>query len=172
MKEPKSRAEQTNGSKTGQAHKVVVRYENHTVRGLVDAVELGSIEELMCNGQSHLNSIRVRRLDTDTVEDVPTKDAKAVFFVKTFDGDERHRPLHFHENAPITPGLWVRVHFYDNEMIEGIISNSGDFVLSEGFFLMPTDPNGNNRLVYVQKKGLRDFHVLGIRNLPKNLMAR
>ncbi|HEX7159535.1 MAG TPA: hypothetical protein VF214_11005 [Edaphobacter sp.] len=172
MKEPKPRTEQANGSRTGQAHKVIVRYENHTVRGLADAGELGSLEELMRNSQSHLDSIRLRRLDTDTVEELPTKDAKAVFFVKTFDGDERHRPLHFHTDAPITPGLWVRVHFYDNEMIEGIISNSGDFVLSEGFFLMPTDPNGNNRLVYVQKKGLKDFHVLGIRNLPKNLMAR
>ena len=122
--------------------------------------------------QGHLESIRLRRLDTGVVEDVPTKNAKAVFFVKTFDGDERHRPLHFHTNAPIIPGLWVRVHFYDDEMIEGIISNSGDFVLADGFFLLPTDPNGNNRLVYVQKKGLKDFHILGIRDLPKYLMAR
>jgi hypothetical protein len=32
---------------------------------------------------------------------------------------------------------------------------------------MPTDPNGNNKLVYVLKGGLKDFHVLGIRNYPK-----
>jgi hypothetical protein len=67
------------------------------------------------------------------------------------------------------PGLWVRVHFHDNEMIEGIISNSRDFVLENGFFLMPTDPNGNNKLVYVLKSGLQDFHILGIRNVPKSL---
>jgi len=152
---------------------VIIRYEDHTVRGLADASELGSIEELLRNGHpSPLDSIRLRRLDTDRVEDVPTKSAKAVFFVKTFDGDGSHRALHFHENAPIIPGLWVRVCFYDNEMIEGIISNTRDFVLEEGFFLMPTDPNGNNRLVYVQKRGLKDFHVLGIRNLPKNLLSQ
>jgi hypothetical protein len=97
------------------------------------------------------------------VQDVPTKDAKAVFFVKTFDGDLRHRALHFHEHAPIVPGLWVRVYFYDGEMIEGIISNTRDFVLEKGFFLRPTDPNGNNKLVYVLKGGLKDFHVLGMR---------
>jgi hypothetical protein len=103
------------------------------------------------------------------MEDVSTKDAKAVFFVKTFDGDLRHRALHFHEHAPTVPGLWVRVYFYDGEMIEGIISNTKDFVLETGFFLRPTDPNGNNRLVYVLKAGLKDFHVLGMRNFSKNL---
>ena len=140
---------------------------------MAEVSDLGSIEELLRNGpQCPFDSIRLKRVDTDVVEDVPTKEAKAVFFVKTFNGDESHRALHFHENAPITPGLWVRVYFYDNEMIEGIISNTRDFVLEEGFFLMPTDPNGNNRLVYVQKRGLKDFHVLGIRNLPKNLLTR
>lgn len=153
------------------AHKVIIRFEDHTLRGTAEVSELGSIEELLRNDQKNpLNSIRLTMLDSDTIEDVPTKDAKAVFFVKTFDGDESHKALHFHENAPITPGLWVRVYFYDNEMIEGLISNTRDFVLEEGFFLMPTDPNGNNRLVYVLKRGLKDFHVLGIRNFPKTLI--
>ncbi len=68
------------------------------------------------------------------MEEVPTKDAKAVFFVKTFDGDLRHRALHFHEHAPIVPGLWVRVYFYDNEMIEGIISNTRRFCAGAWLF--------------------------------------
>jgi hypothetical protein len=109
----------------------------------------------------------LRLLDSGAVEDVPTKDAKAVFFVKTFDGDLRHRALHFHEHAPIVQGLWVRVYFYDGEMIEGIISNTRDFVLESGFFLMPTDPNGNNKLVYVLKGGLKDFHR---ENVPKRMV--
>lgn len=149
---------------------MVIRYENHAVRGFVEAGELGSVEELLRNDIQHpLDSIRLRLLDSEEIEDVPTKDAKAVFFVKTFDGDLRHRALHFHEHAPIVPGLWVRVYFYDNEMIEGLISNTKDFVLEKGFFLMPTDPNGNNKLVYVLKGGLKDFHVLGMRNQPKFL---
>lgn len=163
-----------NGSKANgeasDAHRVVIRYENHAVRGFVEAGELGSVEELLRNDIQHpLDSIRLRLLDSEEIEDVPTKDAKAVFFVKTFDGDLRHRALHFHEHAPIVPGLWVRVYFYDNEMIEGLISNTKDFVLEKGFFLMPTDPNGNNKLVYVLKGGLKDFHVLGMRNQPKFL---
>jgi hypothetical protein len=62
----------------------------------------------------------------------------------------------------------VRVYFYDGEMIEGIISNTRDFVLESGFFLRPTDPNGNNTLVYVLKGGLKDFHVLGMRNVTRS----
>lgn len=151
-------------------HRVVVRLEDSTVRGTIPINELGSIEQLLRNEpQAPLSTITLDLIDTGERKEIPTSDAKAVFFVKTFDGDVRHKALHFHENAPIVPGLWVRVYFYDGEMIEGIISNTSDFVLSEGFFLIPTDPNGNNRLAYVNKAGLKDFHVLGMRNLPKNL---
>ena len=159
------------GAEVPGMYRVVVRYEDHAVRGLAGVDELGSIEQLLRNDpQCPFDFIRLRLPDSNTVEQVPTKDAKAVFFVKTFDGDLRHRALHFHEHAPIVPGLWVRVYFHDGEMIEGIISNTRDFVLESGFFLMPTDPNGNNRLVYVLKGGLKDFHVLGMRNFSKKLV--
>ena len=155
---------------TSDSYRVVIRYENHAVRGLAEPSELGSIDQLLRNDPVYpLDSIRLKLLDSGTVEDVSTKDAKAVFFVKTFDGDLRHRALHFHEHAPIVAGLWVRVYFHDGEMIEGIISNTRDFVLEDGFFMRPTDPNGNNRLVYILKGRLKDFHVLGMRNPPKNL---
>ena len=148
-----------------ESYRVVVRYEDHAIRGLVEPKDLGSMDQLLRNDPVYpLDSIRLRLLDSEQVEDVPTRDAKAVFFVKTFDGDLKHRALHFHEHAPTVPGLWVRVYFQDGEMIEGIISNTRDFVLEAGFFLRPTDPNGNNRLVYVLKGGLKDFHVLGMRN--------
>jgi hypothetical protein len=147
---------------------VVIRYEDHAVRGLAQIKDLGTIDQLLRNDpQSSLDSIRLHLVSSEEIVDVPTKNAKAVFFVKTFDGDLRHRALHFHEHAPIVSGLWVRVAFQDNEVIEGIIRNSGDFVLEHGFFMMPTDPNGNNQLIYVLKDRLKDFHVLGMRNHAK-----
>ncbi|HZY64204.1 MAG TPA: hypothetical protein VFE38_16930 [Edaphobacter sp.] len=157
---------------TPEMHRVVVRYEDRTVRGFADADELGTIEQLLHTSQQHpLDSIRLRLLDSEEIEELPTDSAKAIFFVKTFEGDLKHRALHFHEHAPVTQGLWVRVYFHDNEMIEGIISNTSDYVLKDGFFMMPTDPNGNNKLVYVLKGRLKDFHVLGLRNPSKNLHA-
>ena len=167
--EPRVVASKKGDKEPSDSYRVVIRYENHAVRGLAEPSELGSIDQLLRNDPVYpLDSIRLKLLDSETVEDVSTKDAKAVFFVKTFDGDLRHRALHFHEHAPIVAGLWVRVYFYDGEMIEGLISNTKDFVLESGFFLRPTDPNGNNRLVYVLKAGLKDFHILGMRNPSKN----
>ena len=110
---------------------------------MAEASELGTIEQLLRNDPvSQLDSIRLKLADTGKTKDVSTRNAKAVFFVKTFDGDLKHKALHFHENAPIVQGLWVRIAFHDGETIEGIISNSRDYVLEHGFFMMPTDPNG------------------------------
>ncbi len=146
----------------------MIRFEHHAVRGFAQAHELGSIEHLLRNAPQHpLHSIRLTSPETGEVHEVSVRDAKAIFFVRTFDGDLNHRALHFHENAPVMEGLWVRVRFHDGELIEGLISNTHDYVLGDGFFMMPTDPNGNNRLIYVMKSKLRDFNVLGIRNAPK-----
>ncbi len=74
------------------AHRIVVRYEDHAVRGFAEITDLGSVEELLHNSQQDpLESIRLRLLDSQAVEEVPTKDAKAVFFVKTFEGDLKHQ---------------------------------------------------------------------------------
>ncbi len=146
-------------------YRLVIRYEDHAVRGLAQIKDLGTMDQLLrSDSQTSFDSIRLKLVNSEEITHVPTKNAKAVFFVKTFDGDLRHRALHFHEHAPLVSGLWVRVEFQDSEVIEGIIRNSGDFVLEHGFFMMPTDPNGNNQLIYVLKDRLKDFHVLGMRN--------
>src|SRR5271170_5238868 len=89
------------------SYRIVIRYENHAVRGLAEPSELGSIEQLLRNDPVYpLDSIRLKLLDSQQVEDVSTKDAKAVFFVKNFDGNLRQLAIHFHEHAPTVPGLW------------------------------------------------------------------
>ena len=148
-----------------QRYKVVVRFVDHTVRGFVSSDQLGTVEEMVRSGpRTGMEQIRLTPVEGGGAQDVHIGDAKAIFFVTTFDGDMAHQALHFHQNAPILPGLWARVEFQDGEQIEGFISNSPDFVLREGFFMLPTDPDGNNRLIYVLKSQLRGFSVLGIRN--------
>ena len=138
------------------------------MRGFVEEKQLGSMQQLLRNEpQSSLDRLDIRPTLSSDIETISTEKAKAVFFVRTFDGDTSHRALHFHEHAPIIPGLWVRITFHDGEVIEGIINNAGDHVLDRGFFMKPTDPNGNNQLIYVLKDRLQDFHVLGMRNSPK-----
>jgi len=59
----------------------------------------------------------------------------------------------------------MRVQFLDGEVMEGIVHNSLRYLVDPGFFLLPTDPFGNNKLVYVMKNQLADHRVLGTRNL-------
>ena len=90
--EPRVVVSKKGDKELSDSYRVVIRYENHAVRGLAEPSELGSIEQLLRNDPMYpLDSIRLKLLDSDTVEDVSTKDAKAVFFVKTFDGDLRHQ---------------------------------------------------------------------------------
>jgi hypothetical protein len=67
-----------------ETYRVIIRYEKHAVRGLVEPSELGSIDQLLRNDPMYpLDTIRLKLVDSGAVEDVSTKDAKAVFFVKT-----------------------------------------------------------------------------------------
>lgn len=148
-----------------QRYKVVVRFVDHAVRGFVSSDQLGTVEEMVREGpRTGLETIRLTPADGGSAVELQVGDAKAIFFVNTFGGDMQHETLHFHQNAPILPGLWVRVEFQDGEQIEGFISNTHDYVLRGGFFILPTDPDGNNRLIYVLKSRLKGFNVLGIRN--------
>jgi len=103
------------------------------------------------------------QLSTGDKRRVDLRSAKAVFFVKTFDGRDDYTELKFFERNPQIEGLWVKIKFQDNETTEGIVHNSIPFVRDPGFFLRPPDPHSNNRVVYVMKNYLSDFRVLGIR---------
>jgi hypothetical protein len=35
--------------------------------------------------------------------------------------------------------------------------------------MSPTDPEGNNWLIYILKNRLKDFQILGLRAAPKNM---
>jgi hypothetical protein len=100
---------------------------------------------------------------TEKVIEVPKREMKALFFPREFSGNKEYSDVKFFENQPRIEGLWVRVTFYDNEMIEGIVSNFRRLLLDETFYLKPTDANSNNELVCVFKASMKDFSVLGIR---------
>lgn len=98
------------------------------------------------------------------IVDVDLEAAKAVFVVNSFEGRSDYTEIKFFQAMPSIAGLWVRVQFRDNEVTEGIVQNSLDFVNNPGFFMRPPDPQSNNRRVYVLKKSLVDFKVLGIQS--------
>jgi hypothetical protein len=156
-------ATQTPGS---QLQKVVIQFGNSVVKGYLEPHTWDSIEAVLSNAPSSPpQSFRVRPLGSDTIQEIPTADAKAVFYVNDFDGDRNHHPLQFHSPLPIVHGIWVRVEFLDGEVMEGIVHNTLRFLVDPGFFLVPSDPDSNNQLVYVMKNWLKDHRVLGVRKL-------
>jgi hypothetical protein len=142
------------------------------VKGLAGIGGLDSVEDLLRSSQSIGDSISLQMPDSQAIEHFPTKNVKAIFLVKTFEGNRLRNPVHFHNHRPISKGLWVRIGFEDGENMEGILENCAKYVLQPGFTFIPTDPTSNNRLVYVPKDRLTSFAVLGLRNPPIHPQGR
>jgi len=148
------------------SEKVVIQFGARTLKGYLESPAWNTIEELLDHAPlGSPETFRIRRLDTNAVEEISVRDIKAVFFVESFDGNSDHNQLNFHTRAPIVHGIWMRCQFLDGEVMEGIVYNSIRYLVDPGFFLLPTDPGSNNKLVYVLKSWLADHRVLGIRKL-------
>lgn len=98
---------------------------------------------------------RVSHVQVDTL--------KALFFVKSFQGDSTYNETKFFNPEPKIEGLWVHLTFEDGEATEGIIHNNIGFLNEPGFLLKPPDPLSNNQAVYVLKNALAQFSVVGVR---------
>jgi hypothetical protein len=76
---------------------------------------------------------------------------KAVFFVKTLDGDPDHEEQKDFA-LKNTPEKRVWVEFVDGEQLAGW---SSSYASGAGFFFTPTDPRSNLERAYVYKKAVR-----------------
>jgi hypothetical protein len=163
---PKENWRQMIESASSKAEKVVIQFGSRTIKGYLESPAWNTIEELLSSApQTAPEVFRVRLLDTDEVEEVSIKDIKAVFYVNSFEGNAVRNHLNFHTRAPIVHGIWMRFQFQDGEVMEGIVFNSIRYLVDPGFFVLPTDPGSNNKLVYVVKSWLVDHRVLGLRKL-------
>jgi hypothetical protein len=154
------------GRNPQRSEKVVIQLGSRTIKGYLDSLAWSTVEELLSLApHGSPERFKVRHIESDEVEEMSVKDIKAVFYVNSFEGDADHKELNFHSRAPIVHGVWVRLQFLDGEVMEGIVYNSIRYLVDPGFFLLPTDPDSNNKLVYVRKSWLADHRVLGIRKL-------
>lgn len=154
------------GSEHPRSEKVVIQFGSRTLKGYLDSPAWDTVEEMLSHApHGSPESFRIRTLESNQIEEVSADEIKAVFFVNSFGGDAKHEILNFHTRAPIVHGIWMRLQFLDGEVMEGIVFNSIRYLVDPGFFLLPTDPDSNNRLVYVRKNWLADHRVLGMRKL-------
>ena len=92
---------------------------------------------------------------------VDLRDIKAVYFVREFSDLEVMSRKTF-TTRPRTEGLWVRLKFKDNEVIEGIMPNDLAQNPAEGFLINPPDLRSNTQRVFVPRASLTSVTVIAV----------
>jgi hypothetical protein len=85
--------------------------------------------------------------DERRVTEISVDELKAVFFVRSFAGDPKHRDPYAPDSFREVPGLKIRVTFGDGEVVCGTTNAYAPG--RKGFFLLPADTAGNNERVFV-----------------------
>jgi len=135
------------------------------VKGFLKSAAGDDLEALFRHKLGTMESeIRIHGQESSETIKLGVESLKALFFVKSFEGSADYSEVKFFQSNPAVDGLWVQIKFLDGEVTEGVLHNSVRYLLDAGFFLRPPDPLSNNRLVYVLKKSLAEFRVLGVRS--------
>ena len=86
---------------------------------------------------------------------------KSVDFVRDF--SEAGAPVRkTFTTRPRTEGLWVRLKFTDNDVLEGMMPNDLSQVGADGFLVTPPDTRGNTQRIFVPKSALEEITVLAV----------
>ena len=138
---------------------VVIQFGDRSLKGYTDRTAWSEA----AFDKDDLMSPPVLLLGAEQAQCIPLREAKAAFFVHSFEGMGQDA-LRFHDHLAHADRIWVRVIFHDDEVVEGMVENSRDFLVRSSFLLVPNDPEGNNSLVFVPKQQIKAFHILGVRS--------
>jgi hypothetical protein len=128
---------------------VVLLLDGTTIRGYLNAATLGRTEtiDLLTPEGEHKSTALA--------------DVKSVCFVREFlepFAPERKMFL----SRPKLDGLWVRLRFRDDDVMEGIVSNDLLDLLDTGVQLTPPDLHGNSLRLFIPRTALEEMKVLGV----------
>ncbi len=139
---------------TGSTTKKVVvrRFEREPLQGFVSP-------------QTYLGPSGVELLTpAGAVVSVPYQELKSVCFVRDWAEDQPESKVFL--TRPKMDGLWVRMHFRDGEVMDGILSNNLLQWEAYGFTVVPPEPNSNNQRIFVPRRALLEMQVLGVVGSP------
>jgi hypothetical protein len=128
---------------------VVLFFDNTSVKGYLSAVGLGRAEtiDLLTPDGEH------RSIELNQV--------KSIHFVREFvDTVSPERKVFL--SRPKLDGLWVRLHFRDEDVMEGIVANDLLDFLDTGVQLTPPDLHGNTLRLLIPRSALTEVKVLGV----------
>ena len=88
-------------------------------------------------------------------------DIKTVNFVRDF-GDSGTPTRKTFATRPRAEGLWIRLHFRDNEIMEGLLPNDLALVNPAGFLITPPDTRSNIQRIFVPRSAITEARVLAV----------
>jgi len=92
---------------------------------------------------------------------IDLKEIKSVDFVREFTDSGGPSRKTF-TTRPRTDGLWVRLKFTDNDVLEGMMASDLLQMVPEGFLITPPDTRGNTQRIFVPKSALESITVLAV----------
>ena len=113
-------------------------------------------------GPAFINDGKLELLNTaGNVVTIDLKEVKGVYFVREF-GDSESLSRKTFTSRPRSEGLWVRLRFRDNEVIEGMMPNELSQDGAEGFSIIPPDTASNTQRIFVPRSALAEMNVISV----------
>lgn len=125
------------------SNKVVVRFKNGSVMK-------GIAEDF--NSEKPIFHLQVKTQDKTEVREIRLDLLKAVFFVKTFEGNKDHEEKRSFEGIT-SGGIKIKVFFADGEILVG--TTNGYRPNKVGFWFFPVDRESNNVRVFIINSAVR-----------------
>jgi hypothetical protein len=97
---------------------------------------------------------------------IDLRDIKGMFFVREF-GDTESLLRKTFTTRPRTEGLWLRLTFKDNDVLEGMMPNDLSQILPEGYLVNPPDTRSNTQRIFVPRSALLAVTVLAVIGGPQ-----
>jgi hypothetical protein len=133
----------------GTGAKIVVRYlDGRVVKGYTHDFD-PNIFHL------HLRQAPNGGASEEVHADVWLEDLKAIFFVRTFEGNRDSRARREFKKEEESYGDRVEVTFTDGEVLRGFKMDHSP--RRSGFFLLPPDPGSNNIMIFVVITAVKDL---------------
>ncbi len=139
--------------------KVVIELLDRTViRGFLNPTRLAAAEalDLLTPDGEH--------------EEIALANVRAVYFVRDLKEDFEPERKSF-LSRPKLDGLWVKLRFRDDQILEGVIPNDLLSLLENGVHLTPPDFNSNTDRIYVPRSALAELTVLGVVGIARRKPA-
>jgi hypothetical protein len=92
---------------------------------------------------------------------IDLEEVKSVDFVRDF-SDAGSPTRKTFAARPRTEGLWVRLKFVDNDVVEGMMANDLNQIMPEGFLITPPDTRGNTQRFFVPRTAVEEINVLAV----------